>query len=38
VLVVSSALRRIFMTLRGVPVPAEAFGPPEIADVKIRCC
>lgn len=38
VLVVSSALRRIVMTLRGVPVPAEAFGPPEIADVKIRCC
>ena len=38
VLVVSSALRRILMTLRGVPVPAEAFGPPEIADVKIRCC
>jgi carbon starvation protein len=38
VLVVSSALRRIIMTLRGAPVPAEAFGPPEIADVKIRCC
>jgi carbon starvation protein len=39
VLVVSSALRRIVMTLRGAPVPAEAFGPPEIADgVKMRCC
>jgi carbon starvation protein len=38
VLVVSSALRRIYLTLTGAPVPAEAFGPPEIADVKIRCC
>lgn len=39
VLVVSAALRRITMTLRGAPVPVEAFGPPEIADgVKIRCC
>jgi carbon starvation protein len=39
VLVVSAALRRIILTLRGVPVPAEAFGPPEIAGgVKIRCC
>jgi carbon starvation protein len=39
VLVSSSAIRRCWLTLRGAPVPTEAFGPPETQSaVKIRCC
>ena len=39
ILVVTAAVRRCWMTLHGVPVPVEAFGPPEIGEtVNSRCC
>jgi carbon starvation protein len=39
ILVVTAAMRRCWRTLRGAPVPAEAFGPPETDGVvNIRCC
>jgi carbon starvation protein len=39
VLVVGDSCRRIWSTLHGVPIPAEAFGPPEAGEtVKMRCC
>jgi hypothetical protein len=40
ILVVTAAMRRCWATLRGKPLPADAFGaekPPE-GDVKIGCC
>ncbi len=37
ILVVVDAVRRIWKTLHGVPIPQEAFGPAEDA-VKMRCC
>ena len=38
-LVVGDSIRRIWNTLHGVPIPEEAFGPPDAAEtVKMRCC
>jgi len=39
ILVVGDATRRIWKTLHGEPIPAEAFGPPEKdGPVKMGCC
>jgi hypothetical protein len=39
VLVVADAAKRCYKTLRGDPIPQEAFGPPEIKEeVPTRCC
>lgn len=38
VVVLFEAGRRCVKTLRGVPIPEEAFGKPETASVKMGCC
>jgi carbon starvation protein len=39
ILVAGDAVRRIWKTLRGAPIPVEAFGPSDESEaVKMRCC
>lgn len=39
ILVAGDAIRRIWKTLHGEPIPAEAFGPPaESEQIPMRCC
>jgi carbon starvation protein CstA len=39
ILVAGDAIRRIWKTLHGEPIPVEAFGPSEESGaVKMRCC
>ncbi len=38
VIVLVEAGRRCWQTLHGAPIPQEAFGAPELAEVKMGCC
>ena len=38
ILVLFEAGRRCWKTLHGAPIPQEAFGPPEVTELKMTCC